>query len=271
MIVLRALALLLLVAPAAQVLVAPPARAMRLRYVAYAAGLRVVELRADVDLAPDDYRIDLTLRTVGLFGAFVSGLTTTEVTGRWDGLAAVPHRYDTHGKWRGTPLSAVIDYLPQGPRVSDLEPDPDPDERDTVPADLQVGTVDTLSGMAALVRRLSAGDGCDTRARLFDGRRLSEVAATTVGTEVLAPTPRSMFQGPALRCDFQGRLLAGFPADEDPARAARPKSGSAWFAALSPGGPTLPVRIVFETRFFGHATMYLAGVDPDSQRPGETP
>ena len=80
----------------------------------------------------------------------------------------------------------------------------------------------------------------------------------TAGMQVLEATSRSVFQGPALRCDFEGRLLAGFPRDEDRARAGRPRSGTAWFAQLSPGGPSLPVRITFETRFFGHATMYLA-------------
>jgi hypothetical protein len=229
----------------------------RLHYVAYAAGFRVLDLGVDVDLSDDAYRVDMTLRTVGLFSALVSGLTSTEVTGGWAGLAAEPHRYDSHGVWRGHQLKAVIDYLPDGPKVSDLMPDPDPDERDVVPQAMRVGTVDTLSGMADLVRLVARTGHCENRMRLFDGRRLTEVEAHTVGVETLEATSRSIFQGPALRCDFEGRLLAGFPSDEDRNRAAQPHGGSAWFAPLSPGGPPLPVRIVFETRFFGHATMYL--------------
>jgi hypothetical protein len=34
--------------------------------------------------------------------------------------------------------------------------------------------------------------------------------------------------------------------------------GTAWFASLVPGGPKIPVRIAFHTRWFGEATMYLA-------------
>lgn len=244
------LAILLAAAPSA-------AAATRLHYVAYAAGFRVLDVGVDLDLSDADYRIGLTLRTVGFFGAIVSGATTSEVSGSFAGLGAAPHRYDSHGMWRGTQLRTVIDYLPQGPRVSDLLPDPDPDERDVVPQPLQVGTVDTLSGMAALVHQIASVGGCQAHQRLFDGRRLTEVESHTVGTQVLEATSRSVFQGSALRCDFEGRLLAGFPSDEDRARAARPHGGSAWFAQLSPGGPPLPVRIVFETRFFGHTTMYL--------------
>jgi hypothetical protein len=111
--------------------------------------------------------------------------------------------------------------------------------------------------MAHLVRLIGQTGRCESRMRLFDGRRLSDVEARTVGIETLEPTSRSTFHGPALRCDFEGRLLAGFPSDEDRTRAAQPRGGSAWFAQLSPDGPPLPVRITFETRFFGHATMYL--------------
>lgn len=251
------LALLLAASPSAEA-------STRLHYVAYAAGFRVLDLIVDLDLAPATYRVDMTLRTVGFFSAIVSGRTTTEVNGRWVGLSAAPDRYDSQGVWRGTPIRSVIDYMPEGPHVSALMPDPDPDERDKVPEALQVGTVDTLSGMAALVRQVAGIGGCEAHMRLFDGRRLSEVEAHTAGREELAATSRSSFQGSALRCDFQGRLLAGFPADEDRARAGRPKGGSAWFAPLAPGGPPLPVRIVFETRFFGHATMYLASTEQTS-------
>ena len=250
------LALLLCISPtlAAQA-------ATRLHYVAYAGGLRVVDVGVDLDLSASDYRVGLTLRTVGFFGVLVSGLTTTEVSGGWAGPAAAPYRYDSRGDWRGEHLRALIEYLPDGPHVRDLQPPQDLDERDPVPQSLQVGAVDTLSGMAALVRQIARSGDCAARMRLFDGRRLSEVESRSAGMQVLDATSRSVFQGPALRCDFEGRLLAGFPRDEDRARAARPKSGAAWFARLSPGGPPLPVRIVFETRFFGHATMYLAAAE----------
>ncbi len=232
--------------------------ATRLHYVAYAGGLRVIDVGVDIDLSPSDYRVGLTLRTVGFFGAFVPGLTTTDVSGEWAGQGVSPRRYDSHGEWRGEHLSAVIDYLPTGPRVRELLPAHDVDERDPVPEALQIGTVDTLSGMAALVRQIGRSGECAARMRLFDGRRLSDVESRSAGMQVLEATSRSVFKGPALRCDFEGRLLAGFPRDEDHVRAARPKTGSAWFAQLVPGGPPLPVRITFETRFFGHATMYLA-------------
>ena len=92
---------------------------------------------------------------------------------------------------------------------------------------------------------------------MFAGGRLSQITVRTAGSQVLPPTSRSSFQGSALRCEFDGVLLAGFRYEDDRARAARPQHGVAWLAALSLGGPMLPVRIQFATRFFGDATMYL--------------
>jgi hypothetical protein len=62
-----------------------------------------------------------------------------------------------------------------------------------------------------------------------------------------------------LRCDFQGRELAGFLFGQDDPEHRQPLRGSAWLTPLHPGELPLPVRIAFQTRWFGWATMYLTG------------
>ena len=91
---------------------------------------------------------------------------------------------------------------------------------------------------------------------------MSALAVRTVGQEVLEPTPRSSYSGPALRCEIEGRLLAGFRADASREEAARPRRGSAWFARLHPDGPMVPVRFTFEAPFAGAATAYLVASPP---------
>ncbi len=127
-----------------------------------------------------------------------------------------------------------------------------------MPVALWANTVDNLSAMAALLHDVATIGRCDGSRRVFDGRRLSRIAAGTVGVEALPETDRSVFHGPALRCDFSGTLLAGFKYEDNRARAARPQRGVAWFAPLRPGGPPVPVRVRFATPFFGDATLYLA-------------
>jgi hypothetical protein len=98
--------------------------------------------------------------------------------------------------------------------------------------------------------------------RTYDGRRTVEIEAHTVGDEVLEPTNRSSFSGKTLRCDFSGRMLAGFLFGDDRERDSKPMHGSAWLAPVAAGGTPLPVRMTFQTRWFGDATMYLTGIGP---------
>jgi len=231
--------------------------AQHLHYVAYSTGLRVIDVVADFDLGQQAYSVTLSVHTIGLFGAVVHGATESSVHGRWTGPAPFPATYDSHGLWRGEQLHVAISYAGGQPTVATLLP-ADTGEREAVPVALWANTIDNLSAMAALLRDVATTGRCDGRRRVFDGRRLSEIAAVTAGTEVLPETDRSVFHGPALRCDFTGTLLAGFKYEDNRARAARPQHGAAWFAPLRPGGPPLPVRVRFATPFFGDAILYLA-------------
>ena len=227
-----------------------------LHYVAYSTGLRVLDAHAALTIGPDSYRADLTLHTLGLFSVFVGGHTEAVARGAWNGEMAVPSAYDVDGHWDGDTLLTRIDYAGDRPEVLALLPDLRR-EREAVPSALQANTIDSLSAMAALVHRVDTTGRCDGSARVFDGRRLSQIAVQTTGMQVLPRTDRSEFAGQALRCDFDGTLLAGFKYSDNRARAARPRHGIAWFARIAPGGPLLPVRLQFATPFFEDVTMYL--------------
>ena len=126
-----------------------------------------------------------------------------------------------------------------------------------MPSELVAPSVDTLSAIALLLHRAQDAHHCDGRVRVFDGRRLSEIAARTVGDEILLPDRRSPQSGSALRCDFEGRVLAGFLAGSDRDSQARTQGGSAWLAPFLPGQPPVPVRMEFDLRLLGHLTLFL--------------
>jgi hypothetical protein len=234
-----------------------PALAAQAHYEAYAAGLNVIDMDADFDVRPDAYRVKLAFRTVGGLRLFLSSDITSVVQGRFDAARPQPVQFFSSGILRGQQRVTQIDYVAGQPTVRRLEP-PNESEREPVAPEAQRDTVDTLSAMAQLVRQVNATGRCEGRVTTFDGRRLSVLEARTEGEQALEATSRSSFAGPTLRCAFTGRQLGGFMLDEDRATLTRPQVGTAWFGSVVPGGPKIPVRIAFHTRWFGEATMYIA-------------
>jgi len=228
-----------------------------LTFAAYAAGLNV---EAALDINPRSYRIEFVSRTAGAFGLLVHGEIRTAVAGLRTPDGVAPTRSYSYGTFRGSPRRTQIDYVAGQPDIRILEPATESD-RDTVAPALWRDTIDPESAMAALIYRVNATGRCETTARTFDGRRLSDLRAVTAGTENLPVDSDAAYAGPALRCDFEGRQLAGFLHDADDAELKRVQHGSAWFASLVPGGQRVPVRITFSTRFFGSATMVLTKHD----------
>lgn len=233
------------------------AEAVQVHYAAYAAGLNVVRMDAGLDVSSERYRLVLAYRTAGTFGLFMRSQQETIVEGGFAGLRAEPRRFVSRGVLSGAPRVTDIAYAGGQPVLRQLVP-PNGEEREAVAEPLQRGTIDTLSAMAQLIRQVNQTGRCDGSVRTFDGRRLAELRATTVGTELLPPTNLSSYAGPALHCRFEGRQLGGFSLDGDRAQLEKPQVGDAWLAAAAPGQPMIPVRIAFRTRWFGDATMFIA-------------
>jgi hypothetical protein len=235
--------------------------ALHVSYAAYAAGVHLADVEADLGIGPWSYQVNLAYQTTGMVGLFFSGHQFGMVSGTWDGLRASPLRFVSEGAWRGQDRQVDIEYQNGKPAIRKLVP-PNDAEREPVPAALQANSIDTLSAFAELIKLVDATGRCENHVRTFDGRRAVEIEGHTAGDEALEPTSRSSFAGRALRCDFSGQMLAGFMSGDDRARDSKPLRGSAWLAPVSAGGPKLPVRMVFETRWFGEATMYLTGISP---------
>lgn len=253
----RGMALMGLILPGTALAQAPVP--MHATYETYAAGLHVADVESGFTFGPWTYRMRFAYHTLGVVGFFYGGHELDMSYGAWKGDAAEPSRFLGQGVWRGEQREAELDYQQGTPEVHRLIP-PNDTEREPVPDTLRVHTIDSISALAQLIHVVAETGRCDTTVRTFDGRRAVEIQAHTVGMEILPQTDRSTFAGQALRCDFQGRLLAGFRHDDDRRRDGRPMHGSAWLATVVPGTMRLPVRLSFETHWFGDATMYLTGV-----------
>jgi hypothetical protein len=237
--------------------------ALHASYETYAAGLHVAQVDSGFSFGPWNYQMTLSYRTTGMVGFFLRGHQYDRANGTWQGNRAKPSHFLGKGEWRGVSRVAEIDYQQDKPVIRQLVP-PNADEREPVPESLQARSMDTLSALAELIHVVAESGRCETTVRTYDGRRAVEIEAHTVGEEILETNSRSSFAGKALRCDFSGRMLAGFKFDDDREHDSKPLHGSAWMARIVPNGPPLPVRMAFETRWFGDATMYLTGIGPGS-------
>lgn len=232
---------------------------LHLAYDTYAAGLDIAKVEAGIGIGTSAYQMEIAYHTTGLAGIFYRGHQFNSVAGTWRDHMPQPQRFYGTGVWRGEERITDIGYDNGLPLIRQLLP-PNESEREAVPSDLQVNSIDTLSALAELIRTVARTGRCETTVRTYDGRRATEIAAHTGGEEMLPPTHRSTFQGAALRCDFAGRMLAGFKFDRDGPEDRKPLHGSAWLAAVLPDAPRVPVRMTFETRWFGDATMYLTAI-----------
>ncbi|MBN8875562.1 MAG: DUF3108 domain-containing protein [Rhodospirillales bacterium] len=232
---------------------------LRAEYRTYAAGLPVAEVEAGFGLGPWTYQMRMVYRTTGLVGFFYHGHQFNQVDGTWQDGAPVPREFQGVGEWHGEPRVARIDYQDGKPVVRALVP-PNEGEREPVPPALQANTIDSLSAIADLIHQVATTGRCEATVHTYDGRRATEVSARTDGPEVLAPSSRSSYAGSALRCSFRGELVAGFRLAGDRAADRKPLHGVAWLAQVAPNTPPIPVRMSFETRWFGDVTMYLTGV-----------
>jgi hypothetical protein len=234
---------------------------VHMSYAGSALGLTAMQVQAAVSMDEASYRVDVSFHTVGLLAVFVHSEQHMTVWGAWRGDQPEPMRFWSWGHLRGAARETLIDYENGLPVIRRLTP-PSESDRDPVPEAERGDSVDTLSALAFLVRRVAAIGNCDGRTRVFDGRRLSEIDAHTVGQVPAGHSDAGPYQGATLRCDFAGRQLAGFKHDEGFAWQQRPHDGAAWIARVVPGGPPIPVRLTFEIRWVGDVTMVLTSAGP---------
>lgn len=234
---------------------AAQAQPVRAIYDVHAAGMTVLQLEAVFEISAEGYRVETRMRTRGLLSAFLSGEQVSQVAGAWGGALARPSTYRSEGVWRGRDRLTVLGWSGGDPVVRAMHP-PNDEEREPVPAEARRGTIDALSAMAQLSRLVAGSGRCEGEAPVFDGRRRSDFAISTASRDLIRPW-RGAWHGEALRCRFEGRLVAGFMRDQPREEAAQPQRGTAWIAAPFPGAPHIPVRIEMPSRWFGTATAVL--------------
>jgi len=240
---------------------------VRLSYDAYLGPLYVVSAEAELRLEGDRYRVTTRARSEGLADLFFSWQSEARSEGVMAGRRLLPVRHEVDGQWRGEPRQIRLTYdgpgAAAGPIDFRVDPPIDTAERDPVPPGLTVGTVDPLSATLSVLLRIASGGRCEGQLPVFDGRRRYDMIVRSGAPEVLPAVHSSVFAGPAQRCDFELRRLAGF--FKKPSRfGQRVTDPVLWVASPLTGVPPVPVRFTASTGF-GELHIHLTRVERGRQ------
>ncbi len=237
-----------------------PGAGQTLHYTARLHGVPLFEVSWCLRVEGGAYATRLTARTLGLAEFLVHGRVEGSATGTAVGDALKPREYLEHGRIAGEDFDLAMGFE-AGTPVVQREIPPAEKYREPVPAAQLPGSIDGLSAIALDVLATRRSGACHGSALVFDGRQLRRLTTATAGSEMLAPSARSIFTGSALRCDTVSVMLSGFLKDKPVARQARPYHSSAWLAALAPGGLAVPVKFTFDADALGDILVDLDRVD----------
>jgi hypothetical protein len=227
-----------------------------LHYTARLHGVPLLDVTLCLEWTDATYQAGISARTLGLAEILAHARATGHVEGVVAGNRVIPKTYAEHSRLSGEDYAIAIDYPAGVPVLRSAIP---PQEKYRLPvpqADLP-GAIDGLSAVTLESLIASRTGACEGRAVVYDGRQLRSTTTSAAGTEALAPNPRSIFAGPALRCDTVSTMRAGYLKDHAIEPQAKPHRSTAWLAAALPGGPKIPVRVLFDADFIGDIIVDL--------------
>ena len=213
------------------------------------------------NLAPSTYHMELKYRTTGLAKLVSGDMLDQSSNGTFNHEQPVPQEFRSFVRLHSQDRIVTLQYRDGDPTIAAISP-PNEAEREIVPPARRDHTIDPLSAMIDMLHVAARTGRCDVSHNTYDGRRLEVFEARTAGEEVIPSSSRSIFSGPALRCDYTSQPIAGFKIGDGHDDDARARKGTVWLAPLVPGGPRLPVQGVVDVRFLGSATSYLTAVTP---------
>ena len=216
-------------------------------YQVHAGGLHVFTIDLRAALGAEGYDMDLALRTDGSLAWLLDWKLMSEVSGRPEAAAPVPARFRTESLWRGNQRWVELSYEGTGAPLVSAEPPPEEDDRDKVPVDLRLDTVDPLSAGVALIYALGGEAGCALSLGVFDGRRRFNARSRDDGEREIAVGEISPYGGLARACAVTVEPVTGFWRESR--YEARKEDFTVFLRQVAPETPPLPVRVEAETRF----------------------
>lgn len=233
-----------------------------LSYEVFTFGGLVLSLDANIDVDQTSFRARTRSQTRGFIDLIIPFTSEVETLGlvKTSGqiLNLHPERHDAHTVGRFAAKRSVImtwddKRMPQ----AEVKPPANDDDRDPVPPEKTLGTIDPLS--AAIGRALLAprAEPCAGTDQIFDGRRRYNLHYMPLGAERLEPFKLAAYAGDTVKCRIKFERIAGYMKQyEERNRKADEAENILWLARDDASRFWFPVRLQSEG-FFGPVNGYL--------------
>ncbi|MEO9900484.1 MULTISPECIES: DUF3108 domain-containing protein [Alphaproteobacteria] len=224
------------------------ARELDLSYMIYFGGFSVAAVDSKIAVDRSAYRVTTNARSLGILDYFFPIDVSSEGTGQLTGVGIKPETYRSNGTFNGQSRRITLTTRDGFAPSVVMHPPRDPEKRDAVPEDLQLGTIDPYAAVVSLALT-SKANPCKEDLRVFNGRTRTDFRLSHAGSDILEKTDYSAFSGPAELCRVAYETLAGgykkpwFGEDKTNAET------RLWVARLIEGGSWIPVRLESEGPF----------------------
>ena len=240
---------------------------LALRYDVYAGGFKALNASLVMDLDKKAYDMKLKAATQGFIGALFPWEASYNTSGHAEKGLLIPTVYTERSTWRGSEKVTEMDYGPDGKVLKSTTQDGD---RTIVDRDinevLSANTLDLLTGTLVMLQSAKNTNKCTGKFPVFDGKRRFNIALKDDGTEILAPSSYSKFEGEAMRCTLTVEPVAGFqPKDAKRGWMAVQNHTeehhmlpTIWLARMKDSGQVVPVRMEIASAY-GSVVAHLSG------------
>jgi hypothetical protein len=221
---------------------ADPPHQLGLSYQVLLGPLPVMTVTADLSMpaptAGSSYKADIVGKAGGYVGQVYDWSFTAHSSGVARGQRLSPNAFAGENLSAFDSRPVAIAYSKDGVPNRRFNPSR-PEDANLEPRPAQAkGTLDPASAVLSLIRSAASTGSCDASVQVYDGRRRFDLITHAQGEELVQALPRSLYGGPAQRCDLRIKQF-------DDSRERLPDQGTAWIAEIA--GATIPVRVELTT------------------------
>jgi hypothetical protein len=182
--------------------------AARLTYEAYYGGISAVEIEAKISVSGGAYELSTSGKSIGFLEYLFPFQSHAHGTGPLETRSGA-REFAITSSYRGKSRRIKGSTKPEAAPVWTVEPPIPLDERDPVPDDLRMDSLDPMAAVVAAATRASPQDACGGTARVYNGKVRTDVHLNHLGSEVLSANRFSSYSGPAEKCEARYETLAG--------------------------------------------------------------